>query len=71
MTVYDEDKGQQTRGSAAIVDLAVSVGTASDTIVDVGGAFNQTTLNNVIRSLAAKINEQNAQLRAAGIIPQD
>ena len=32
-------------------------GTASDTISDVGGSFNQSTLNNNFASLAGKINE--------------
>ena len=44
------------RGGGAITGLTTSVGTASDTIADVGAAFNQTTLNNIVASLAAKIN---------------
>lgn len=51
-----------------IADLAVSVGTASDTIVDVGGSFSQTTLNNNFRSLATKINQVIARLRTEGFI---
>jgi hypothetical protein len=51
----------------ALVPLAVSVGTASNTIVDVGAAFNQTTLNNVVRSLAAKVNELVTKMKDAGI----
>ena len=44
-------------GNAGIITgLTTSVGTASDTIADVGAAFNQTTLNNIVASLAAKIN---------------
>jgi len=37
-------------------DLTTSVGTASTTIPDVGAAFNQTTLNNIVASLASSIN---------------
>jgi hypothetical protein len=51
-----------------LVDLTTSVGTAGDTIADVTGTFSQTVLNNNFRSLATKINELNAALRAAGII---
>lgn len=51
-----------------VIDLTTSVGTASDTIPDVGAAFTQATLNNINRSLAEKINQINAALRAAGII---
>lgn len=47
--------------------LTVSVGTASDTIADVGASFNQTTLNNINRSQSDKINAIIAALDAAGI----
>jgi hypothetical protein len=63
-------EGRYTTGIAvapALVPLAVSVGTASNTIVDVGAAFNQTTLNNVVRSLAAKVNELVTKMKDAGI----
>lgn len=43
--------------TGANVALTMSVGTASDTIPDVGVAFNQTTLNNIVRSLGTKINQ--------------
>jgi hypothetical protein len=36
--------------------LTVSVGVGSTTIPDVSGAFSQTTLNNIVRSLANQIN---------------
>jgi hypothetical protein len=39
------------------VALTAATGTASNTIGDVGGSFNQTTLNNNFKSLAAKVNE--------------
>lgn len=44
-----------TRGS--LTSLTTSVGTANDTVPDVGAAFNQTTLNNIVATLAGKINE--------------
>lgn len=52
----------------APVSLTMTVGTASDTIADVGAAFNQTTLNNNMRSLGTKINAVLTALAAAGII---
>lgn len=51
----------------ATVPLTVSVGTASNTIADVTGAFSQTVLNNNFRSVAAKVNEIVAKLKEAGI----
>lgn len=47
--------------------LTAATGTASDTIADVGGAFNQTTLNNNFKSQADKINAIISALDAAGI----
>lgn len=52
------------RAGASIVPLTTSVGTASDTIPDVGAAFTQATLNNIVASLASKINELAVQVRA-------
>jgi hypothetical protein len=40
-----------------VVVLTAATGTASNTIADVGATFNQTTLNNNFKSLAAKVNE--------------
>jgi hypothetical protein len=40
-----------------VVSLTAASGAASDTVADVTAAFDQTTLNNNFRSLAAKINE--------------
>lgn len=51
-----------------VTSLTTSVGTASDTIADVGAAFNQTTLNNINQSMATKINQILNALRANGII---
>lgn len=49
----------------AITALTAATGTASNTIADVGSSFSQTTLNNNIKSLAAKINEVIAAQRSA------
>lgn len=53
--------------SAGITDLAAATGAASDTIADVGAAFNQTTLNNNFKSLATKLNAVIAALEAQKI----
>lgn len=53
--------------AAAPVVLTAATGTASNTIADVGATFNQTTLNNNIKSLASKINEILAALEASSI----
>lgn len=53
---------------AAIADLTAASGTADGTVADVGGAFNQGTLNNNFQDLATKINLILARLRSAGII---
>lgn len=47
--------------------LTTSVGTASTTIPDVGGAFTQATLNNINKSFADQINAITAALKKAGI----
>lgn len=39
-----------------VVALTASSGTASDTIFNVGGSYDQAVLNNNFRSLAAKVN---------------
>lgn len=54
--------------AATIAALTVSVGTGDDTIADVGGAFNQTTLNNNFRDLADKYNLLLAACKGAGIV---
>jgi len=51
------------RRGGAITGLTTSVGTASDTIADVGATFNQAALNNIVASLAAKINALAAMLK--------
>lgn len=42
--------------AARITKLTTSVGTADNTVADVGAAFSQATLNNNFADLAAKIN---------------
>ena len=51
-----------------MVSLTDAFGTGDDTIADVGGAFNQATLNNNFRDLADKVNTILTRLRDAGII---
>lgn len=46
-----------TEAKASVVVLTAATGTAGNTIADVGAAFNQTTLNDNFKSLAAKVNE--------------
>ncbi len=60
--------GAQFVTAAAIADLAMTVGTADNTLADVGASFNQTTLNNNMRDLGEKVNAILAALRAAGIV---
>jgi hypothetical protein len=45
-------------------DLTAATGTADGTVADVGGSFNQTTLNNNFKDLAVAVNEIKAILRA-------
>jgi hypothetical protein len=54
--------------NASITPLTVSVGTGDNTVADVGGTYNQTTLNNNFRDLADKVNTILAALVAAGVI---
>jgi hypothetical protein len=42
--------------SAAIADLVAATGTADGTVADVGGAFNQGTLNDNFKELSVKVN---------------
>ena len=52
----------RTHANATSSTLSVSVGTGSTTIPNVGAAFSQTTLNNIVRSLADQINNLRADL---------
>lgn len=51
----------------AITSLTAATGTASNTVADVGGSFDQTTLNNNLKSLAEKINEILVKLNRSGL----
>jgi hypothetical protein len=55
----------KTHSNLTSSTLSVSVGTGSTTIVDVSGSFNQTTLNNIVRSLADQINALRVDLTNA------
>lgn len=48
--------------------LTHAVGTADGTVEDVGGSFNQTTLNNNFKEFSTKVNLIIAALVAAGIM---
>jgi hypothetical protein len=69
-----DNNGRVPAGQApqaeVVADLVMTVGTADGTIADVGGAFNQTTLNNNFRDVGAKINEIMGALRDAGILAE-
>lgn len=54
--------------SNAVVALTAASGTANDTVTDVGASFDQTTLNNNFKDLAAKINELRTALVTAGVL---
>jgi hypothetical protein len=54
--------------AAAIADLVHAVGVADGTIDDVGGAFDQTTLNNNFKELSTKVNLIFAALRNQKVI---
>lgn len=58
----------QAPQGVAVADLVASVGTADGTLADVGGAFNQTTLNNNFRDLSDKVNALLAAMRTAGLL---
>ena len=63
-----DDSLNQFVSAPAIADLTAASGTADDTVADVGGAFNQTTLNNNFQDLATKVNLILAALREARVI---
>lgn len=50
LVCFEKDDG------GVLTSLTAATGTPSDTVADVGGAFNQATLNNNFASLAAKLN---------------
>lgn len=61
-------KRREDYTEAAITSLTMSVGTADNTVADVGASFNQATLNNNFRDLGDKINAILVELRKAGVI---
>lgn len=61
------DLNAQGAASANLTDN--TTGTADDTVVDVGGAFDQATLNNNFADVVAKINNIQTVLRSYGMIP--
>lgn len=54
--------------SASQGTLTHAVGTADGTVDDVGGAFNQATLNNNFKECTSRINAIRDALVTAGII---
>ena len=70
MSIHDEDTNTNVL-AAAITDLTAATGTADNTVADVGGSFNQTTLNNNFKDLAEKVNAILAVLRTANFIAKD
>lgn len=55
--------------ASALAALTAASGTADGTVDDVGGAFNQATLNNNFKECATKINGIVAALQGVGILP--
>lgn len=56
--------------SGALVTLTMAVGTANNTVADVGAAFNQTTLNDNFRDVVEKLNAVILALREASIVSE-
>jgi hypothetical protein len=56
--------------SGAVPTLSMTVGTANNTVDDVGAAFNQATLNNNFRDVVEKLNAVITALREAEIISE-
>lgn len=55
-----------TTAGLTVADLVHAFGTADGTLDDVGGAFNQATLNNNFKELSAKLNAVLQALRSGG-----
>jgi hypothetical protein len=70
MGYLDEAAGKRRENytEAAVTSLTMTVGTADNTIADVGASFNQTTLNNNFRDVGEKLNAILVELRKAGVI---
>lgn len=54
---------------ATLADLVAATGIADGTVVDVGGAFSQATLNNNFQDVVTRLNAVTLVLRNAGMIP--
>ncbi len=54
--------------AADMLALTTSVGTFSTTVPDVGSSFNQTTLNNIVKTLVDQINKLRTADRNIGIM---
>lgn len=66
-------KGKRLHHIAPIVDanlgaLTHAVGTADGTVADVGGAFNQATLNDNFKELSSRTNAILLALRSMNLI---
>lgn len=70
MPYLDEAAGKRRENytEAAVASLTMTVGTADNTLADVGASFNQTTLNNNFRDVGEKLNAILVELRKAGIV---
>lgn len=74
ITSIDDDRSVisqpyvQTSGSSQVALTDSTTGTPGNTISDVGSSFSQSTLNNNLASLAAKINMLRSELVAHGLI---
>ena len=56
--------------SGTVPTLTMSVGTANNTVDDVGAAFSQATLNNNFRDITEKLNAVILACREAEIISE-
>lgn len=56
--------------SGAIPTLTMTVGTANNTVADVGAAFSQAVLNDNFRDLVEKLNAVIIALRESNVISE-
>lgn len=69
MVVYNGSSWEVVgRQAAADADTTSAAGTPAAGTTDVGGAFNQTTLNNNFATLVAELNDLKSKLRASGLL---
>ncbi|WP_214327835.1 hypothetical protein [Nonomuraea sediminis] len=52
--------------ASSVSRLTMTVGSTDNAIIDVGGSFSQSTLNDNFRDLAAKINTITDELKISG-----